>query len=92
MVPNMSGTLLYGPGPNRWPGSPTQKPVESGNNPTMPLVTSAPARPSMDRRSEFARHKVVVSVQMAALMFSKDEIRTIVENALSRIKARDENR
>ena len=92
MVRAMDDKVLLGPGPDRWPGYPTQKPVESGGNSAEPLATAASSQSVMDdrhsRQTGIVRLKVLSAVQMAALLFSEDEVRAIVEQALANIKAR----
>lgn len=91
---DLGDKVILGPGPERWPGSP-QKDVESVIAPIVPTAESDPNLPPKvdkqgDKRRAVLRLKVISSVQMAALLFSEDEIRQMVEQAISNVRNRND--
>lgn len=75
-------SVILGPGPEVWPGSPTKIAVDKPKDPVVPPTRLAPD----DKRLKVARLKVISAVQTAALVFGESEIRVMVEEALQNIR------
>ncbi len=84
--------IIAGPGRDRWPGSPN-KDVETKAHEVADQTESPSAEEPSTRREEkrraVLRLKVISAVQMAVLLYTEDEIRTMVEQAFHNIRNRN---
>lgn len=82
--------IIVGPGRDRWPGSPN-KDVETTHQEVADQTEQVPAQGTTreEKRRAVLRLKVMSAVQMAALLYSEDEIRTMVEQAFGNIRNRN---
>lgn len=82
--------IILGPGRDRWPGTPHNG-VEKHPQEVAPSTRVKPDESSRaGKRRNLLRLKVISAVQMAALQFSEDEIRQMVEQAFNNTRNRND--
>ena len=83
---HIENKVVVGPGPERWPGAPDRRPVQTE---ALQEISAAEER-RQERQRHVLRLKVISAVQMAAVRFSDDEIRAMVEQAFQNARTRND--